>query len=65
MQNRSSVATVSSMHAGTSSNLWCHRHLWTLQSGPTKPTAFLGHWSPGHERANMELGRMSPMLFTT
>jgi len=35
--------------------------------GPSqnKPTAFLGHRSPGHERANMELGKTAPTLFTT
>jgi len=32
-QNRSFVATVST-HAGASSELWCHRHLRTLRSGP-------------------------------
>jgi len=33
-QNRSFVATVSSTLAGASSELWCHRHLRTLTSGP-------------------------------
>jgi len=36
---------------------------WGL--GPTKSTAFLGHRSPGHERASIELDRTSPVLFTT
>jgi len=31
---RSSVVTVSSTHTGASSELWCHRHLRTLRSGP-------------------------------
>jgi len=33
--------------------------------GPTKPTTFLGHRSPGHERVSIELDRTSPVLFTT
>ena len=41
-QNRSFVTTVSSTHAGASSELWCHRHLRTLKSGPDQ-----AHYLPG------------------
>jgi len=65
-QNHSSAVTVSSTHAGASSEHWYLRYLWTLQGpGPTKPTSFLGHWSPGHRRVSMALGRTSPALFTS
>jgi len=45
-QNRSSLATVSSTHAGASSEHWYQRYLRTLQGpGPTKPTTF--SWGTG------------------
>jgi len=63
-QNRSSVATVSSAHAGASLELWYQRYLRTLQGpGPTKPTTFLGHRSPDQKRAIKELGGTSSTSF--
>jgi len=64
-QNRSFVTTVSSTHAGASSEFWYHRHLRTLRSGPDRAHHLPGAPVPGHERASIELNRTSPVLFTT
>jgi len=57
---RPSMATVSSTHAGASSERWYQRYLRTLQGpGPTKPTTFLGHRSPTRkERLKNSAGRL-------
>jgi len=60
-QNRSSVATVSSTHAGASSELWCHRHLRTLRSGLDQAHHLPEAPVPWHT----ELGRTSPALSTS